>query len=315
MQKPLKLKKGDTIKIIAPSSPFMATTDIENIEKYFKDKAYKIEFGISSLSKNKYLAGNDQLRANDLNNAFEDKNIKAIICLRGGYGAGRILDKIDYNIIKNNPKIFVGYSDITALHNAINKNSNLITFHGPMAVSDFVKYNANDSFENLISLISKEEEEVLIKNISGNKYSFLFDGETVGELIGGNLSVICSLLGTKFEIETKDKILFLEDVGEQPYAIDRMLNQLRLSGKLFDLKGIILGDWKNCIPKSGFESFTLEDIFIEYFTNLNIPVVINFQAGHCNPMNTLAFGAKYYLDSKNNQVIQRESVVYDDDRE
>ncbi|MGL5329435.1 MAG: S66 peptidase family protein, partial [Peptostreptococcaceae bacterium] len=227
-----------------------------------------------------------------------NKDIDAILCIRGGYGTPRILDMIDYNIIKENPKIFIGFSDITALHNAINQKSNLITFHGPMAGSmlDLDKFTF-DSLFNTLNLDNK----LNILNPNNEKIKSLIEGTCEGQLVGGNLALLVATMGTKYEIDTKGKILFIEDIGEEIYKLDRMLTQLALGNKFKDCVGIIFGDFCDC-NKSNKDDFELEELIIDRVKNYNKPTICNLKSGHCMPMITLALGANYKLDATNNNV-------------
>lgn len=296
MIKPHSLKKGDTIALVAPSSP----TDLSLINKSInavENLGLNVVVGTSCFSKHGFLSGTDNVRANDINSMFENKDIKGIFCLRGGYGSARILDLIDYEMIKNNPKIFVGYSDITALHIALNQNSKLITYHGPMISTELINeidtytssyYNRNIFSSDILGIIN---------NPVGININTLYEGVAEGNLIGGNLSVICSSIGTKYEIDTKNKILFLEDVDESPYRIDRMLLQLNQAGKLKDASGILLGAFTNCTTDNPEKSLSLIEIFNEIVLPNKKPTLYNLSCGHCLPTLTLPLGAKAYLNA------------------
>ena len=233
---------------------------------------------------------------------FADKNIKGIFALRGGYGCARLLDLLDFKLIKKNPKIFIGYSDITALHIAINQKSKLITYHGPMISTELIKgldeYSA-DYYKKFIFGNEKVEE---LFNPKGNTLEVINNGIASGQLIGGNLSLICSSLGTKYEINTKNKILFLEEVEEVPYKVDRMLTHLKQSGKLKDVNGIILGAFTNCIAPNNKKSLSLQEVFNEIILPLKKPTISNLVCGHCLPTLTLPLGEKVLLDANNKKV-------------
>jgi len=308
MIKPKALKFGDTIGVIAPASP---TTDknIKKVEKTLSDMGFKVKMGKSVYERHGYLAGRDEVRASDVNSMFEDDEVDGIICIRGGYGTPRILDLIDFEIIKNNPKVFVGYSDITALHIAFNQVAGLVTFHGPMASSDMINVFSSFSKEHLFKAIMNAEPIGRISNPEGEEIVTIHGGIVEGTIIGGNLSLIADTIGTPYEIDVKGKILFIEEIEEEPYRIDRMLNQLRLSGKLDDAVGIILGDFKKCDAKEPDKSLTLEEVIDDYFRPLNKPIVYNLQAGHCEPMVTIPFGIKARLDADKKELIFLENAV------
>ena len=298
MIKPKGLKLGATLGIIAPSSP----TTRENVEKaYYRltKLGFNIKIGESCYEKYGYLAGSDDLRANDINQMFKNPEIHGIICLRGGYGSPRILDLLDYDLIKKNPKVFIGYSDITALHIAINQISNLTTFHGPMATSKVMENLDDFTKDSLYNFIFENGFTTdTIKNPIYQQIGSINGGVVEAPLIGGNLSLITSTLGTPYEIQTKGKILFIEEIGEEPYRIDRMLTQLKLSNKLKEAEGIILGDFNNCVSKNGEpeDSLSLDEVIEDIIEPLKKPTLYNLKSGHCSPMITLPLGIPIRLD-------------------
>jgi muramoyltetrapeptide carboxypeptidase len=301
MIKPKKLKFGDTIGIVAPGSP---TTE-EKVEKAYeklKEMGFKVKLGKSCYSKYGYLAGRDELRAEDLNSMFRDTEVDGIICLRGGYGTIRILELLDYNLIRANPKVFVGYSDITVIHIAINQISNLVTFHGPMAASDLAGDISNFSLDSLFNSILDRDFDGNLKNPTEELIT-INGGVAEGQIIGGNLSLITSTIGTPYEIDTKGKILFIEEIGEEPYRIDRMLNQLKLSNKLQEAEGIILGNFSNCMPEDPDMSLTLEEVIDDLIRPLNKPTLYNLQAGHCDPNITIPFGVRVRLNADRKEIV------------
>lgn len=301
MIKPKPLQKGDSVAIIAPASP----SDKNLIDKCItslNELGLKVVVGESCLSEHGFLSGTDDIRANDINCMFADKNIKGIFTLRGGYGCARLLNLIDFKLIKKNPKIFIGYSDITALHIAINQKSKLITYHGPMISTELIKgldeYSA-DYYQKFIFGYKKVEELV---NPEEDNLEIINTGIATGQLTGGNLSLICSSLGTKYEINTKNKILFLEEVEEVPYKVDRMLTHLKQSGKLKEANGIILGAFTNCIAPNNKKSLSLQEVFNEIILPLKKPTISNLACGHCLPTLTLPLGAKVLLDANNKKI-------------
>lgn len=308
MIKPKALKLGDTIGVIAPASPAGEEKTIE-AKKVLSKMGFKVKMGESCYSTHGYLAGTDELRAKDLNNMFEDKEIDGIICLRGGYGTPKILEQLNYDMIAQNPKVFVGYSDITAIHIALNQKCNLITFHGPMVASNMISKLDEFTYDSFEKNIMNDNIIGNIKNPEGENIESLVGGRAEGKLIGGNLALICATIGTPYEIDTKDKVLFLEDIGEEPFRVDRMLTQLLLSGKLRDAKGIILGDWNNCEADEPEESLSLMEVFEEILKPLKKPIIYNLRSGHCTPMITLPFGVKVKLDADAREVNIEEGAV------
>lgn len=286
--KPNKLKEGDTIAIIAPAGE----VDEERInfsEKYFKSKGYNVKFGAHLNKKRRYLAGDDNERIEDIHSAFEDSTVDAIICARGGYGAIRLINNIDYNIIRNNPKIFCGYSDITALSAMILKKAGLITFSGPMAQSDFGEENINKFTESQFWNTLTNKGSLMIQNINGKIYK---SGQAKGITFGGNLSTIASLCGIDFLPDEKF-IFFAEDINEDVYKIDRYFRQLlNISKFKNNISGILLGEFIN-----NGNSTWLDELFTELSTDLNIPVYSGYQISHDKNKFTIPIGAEAELNN------------------
>ena len=307
MKKPKVLNNGDVIGISAPSG-FATEAAVIRAKDALEKWGFKVVLGRSCFSKHGYLAGGDLLRAEDLNFMFQDSSIKGIICLRGGFGVTKILNYLDYKMIKDNPKLLVGFSDITALHIALNQRSGLITFHGPMAVNIS---RGLDTFtqESLIKAATQPISIGPIRNPEGIPMETIVEGEAIGKITGGNLTMICSTLGTSYEIDTKGKLLLIEEIGEEPYRIDRMLTQLLLAGKLQKAAGFILGDFNSCNPKNRMESLSLQDIFREIIIPLNKPTIGNLKIGHCSPNITLPLGVEAYINPQEGLLEIRESAT------
>ncbi|MBA5851395.1 LD-carboxypeptidase [Clostridium sp. cel8] len=306
-----RLKKGDTIGIISPSS-FIKPEDIKNSIKILKDLGFNVKEGKHIYDKWGYLAGNDIDRANDLMDMFQDDSVDMILCVRGGYGAMRILPLIDFNIIKKHPKIFAGFSDITVLINTIYSKCNFVTFHSPMCNSNLEDKITLESFLNTLTYGYKPFKIKNVKGISNNylrNLKNLNETSASGILVGGNLSLISGTIGTPYEIDTKDKILFIEDVNEEPYKIDKMLTQLILSNKLQECSGIILGQFTNCTLSNYERSFTLDEILEDRVISIGKPTIINFQCGHSYPRLTIPIGANVSIDCKNQIISVLEPVV------
>lgn len=315
--KPKRLCSGDKVAIIAPAS----SSDPKSV----KDAEIRVRaMGLDPVmyptcfTRNGYLSAGDEERAADVNNAFSDKSIKGIICLRGGYGTPRILNMLDYDMIKQNPKIFVGFSDITALHIAFNQICRMVTYHGPMATSGFGKIK-NDhvdfeeyTYEGLKKCIFTDIAMGRFSNPPGEQLGLLAEGIGEGELIGGNLSLLAATLGSLYEVDAKGKILFIEDVEEPVYKIDRMLTSLSLAGKFHDCEGIILGTWANCVQEdksSNDETYDLplEEVFINTLGKFKKPIITNFRAGHNWPQPTLPFGTRVRMDAGKKEILFLES--------
>lgn len=296
--KPEKLKKGDTIGIISPSG-CVNSENLDRAVKYFENKGYKIKIAPHAMDKKNYLAGSDKDRLNDLMTFFQDDSIKAILCSRGGYGAYRLLENIDYNLIKANPKIFAGYSDITALLVNITEKSNLVTFHAPLFLSDFGVESVNEYTEKSFFEILERKVQIPFSYQNPFDYTCINAGETQGELIACNLAVLTGLLGTPYFPDVKNKILLLEDIGEAVYKIDRMLMQLKLAGVFDKISGILFGEFtppQNTEDKELFKN-QVTDTISEIVSGYKIPVGFGFPSGHGETKATLPVGVKYYFNS------------------
>lgn len=293
-----KLSFGDTIGVIAPAS----CDDFNIIEKKindFKNLGFKVKIGDHLYDKKGYFAGDDKQRAEDLMNMFKDDKVTAIICFRGGYGTMRILPFLDLNVIKKNPKILCGYSDITILLNYLYKKLGFITFHGPMIKSDFEEEATRES---LISALIKGNTGYEIDLQRYPSVEILNPTNIKGDLTGGNLSLICSSLGTPFEIETKNKILIIEEVNEKTYAVDRMLTQLLMANKLQHCKGLILGYFTPNKEDKTTDNFTISEVIKDRILTLNKPTILNFPFGHEYPNLTLPIGAEITFDFYNKKI-------------
>ena len=314
--KPNALRHGDTIGIITPSTEVIDPDRLALATHTLKYFGLNPHLGKNVGKRAVTYADSVDARLDDLHELFDDRSVKAVFALRGGYGAGHLLDRIDYSLVRNNPKVFIGYSDITALHLAIYKHAGLVTFHGPVLTSRFTDYTQNSFRKALFDaksigkLSNPEESNVLrpqhwLRTIKG--------GKVTAPLIGGNLSLILAMMGTPYEIDTKGKILFIEDVGEQPYSIDRMLTSLRLAGKLEQAAGIIFGECAGCRPsdyKPSFSSpYSLGEVVDNILGGLKIPVLNGLTIGHTNDQLTLPLGVAATLDADSGVLQINEAAV------
>lgn len=278
-----KIKVGDTIGVISPASGDNSDVINYNISS-FKNLGFKVKEGTYLRKKNNYLAASDKERAYDLMEMFEDKNIKAIVSYRGGYGCIRMLPYLDIGVIKKNPKILCGYSDLTVLLNYLSQKTGLITFHGPMVNS---KINSDQlTKDSFLSMLTDENNLI---NISTKNFKIINKQLFRGVLCGGNLTVLCSALGTPYEINTRNKILMIEDINEENYAIDRSLMQLKLSGKLDSCRAFLIGHFTPYNPK------TIETI-ISILSPYKKPIIYNIPFGHDYPNITLPIGASILFE-------------------
>lgn len=308
--KPNRLKVGDTVGLVAPGSYIskkQLNEAIQNIEKL----GFKVKYNQSILAKKGYLAGSDSVRAHQINTMFADRSVNAIMAVRGGYGCARILPLLDYELIKHNPKILIGYSDITSLLYGVYSKTKMVCYHGPVGTSTFNKF----SVHNMLSIISDNSKNFVMKNLpADDKQIYVIkNGVSEGELVGGNLSIVVSMIGTEYDIDTKDKIIFLEDIGEEPYRIDRMLTQMIESGKFDECAGVALGVFRNCeIDKNSPEfenSLTLREVITDRLGKLNVPVIYGLSFGHIINKFTLPFGINAKLDTYNKKIIIMENSV------
>jgi len=308
--KPAKLKTGDVIGIIAPASAPADPTKLENGIRYIEKNGFRVELGKNISKIDGYLAGTDQERADDLNLMFKTKNVKAIFCLRGGYGASRILDKINYKLIRSNPKILVGYSEITALQLAILQKSGLVTFAGPMVATDFGNEITSYTEDFFWRIVSSNKKIGRLKYPDEDKLVSITKGGASGRIIGGNLSVFVALIGTDYFPDLKGRILMIEEVDELPYKVDRLLNQLRLLKVFKQIKGIILGRFVDCIEHDTTKrTLTLGEVMEDYMKDLKIPVLYTFPHGHIKDKVTVPFGINIKMNASKGFVEYLESAV------
>ena len=305
-----RLKKSDLIGICAPASPIHKPQLLKGVH-FLEEIGFQTVLGKHIYESSNYLAGTDEQRAADLNSFLRNEQVKGIIFARGGYGMGRIASKLDYETMKKDPKVILGYSDMTYLHLAIYKKTGLITFHGPMVMT--LGHSNCDSFtKNELQYLLSPSIKTYDETVS--KLTVLVEGEGKGAIVGGNLSIIMSTIGTQFEINFNNKILFIEDIGEQLYKIDRLLNQLTQTNKLHQLNGIVIGDFnlpvkKETVNKPSSQQTNqtkknneLNELFYQYFKNLNIPVMSGFKIGHCFPHFIIPHGAPAKLSTKQKQL-------------
>ena len=280
MLKGKQLRFGDTIGFIGPSGAVRTEGAIERAVKETERMGFRVKLGESAGQKYGYLSGSDEVRARDINAMFADSEVDAIICLRGGYGTTRILDLLDYDLIRQNPKVFMGFSDITALHIAFLNKCGLATFHGPMATSNWASKPLDPfSLESMYKAIMHAEPAGELPNPAEFGRQTVNPGCAEGCLVGGNLTLIAASLGTPWEIDTKDRILFIEEVGERTYSVDRMLTQLRLAGKFEDCAGIVFGNFADCPVEYPEFGLTLEEIIRDIVVPSGKPIFTGLRCG------------------------------------
>ena len=303
--RPRRLAPGQTIGIVAPSSAPNEPERIRFVIETVESLGFKVQPGPHLYDREGYLAGADAARADDLNAMFADDSVDAIWCVRGGYGASRILPALDYSLMRRRPKALIGYSDITALHMAIHRHAGLVTFHGPVAFRAFTPYTRDElkrvlwSADTPVHLGGPPPFERSEGRVDwDNRVTTLQPGKARGHLLGGNLCLMSHLVGTPYLPDLRGAILFLEDVEEAYYRIDRMLTQLWLSGALAGVAGMAFGKFTGCEPSAFFlQNRSLEDILAERFRALGIPAVSGLMIGHIEDQTTLPVGCLAELDA------------------
>lgn len=312
--RPRHLEPGSTLGVIAPASAPPDPKAVDRAIAALEKLKFKVKLAKNVHKRHGFLAGTDRERAADLMQMFTDRKVDGIICVRGGYGTARLLPRLDYSVIKRHAKVFIGYSDLTSLHCAFLRKSNLICFHGPMLNSDFAHEDmpvfTTQSF--LRTLARPEAPGDIMAGYEGHVKT-LRRGVANGPLLGGNLSLLCASLGTPWQPVFRRRILFFEDVDEVPYRFDRMLTHLLNAGLLQQVAGIAIGSNKNCFdPKAKTAKEyrqTLEDVFRERLLPLRVPVAMDFPFGHV-PLNaTLPLGAQATLDATNGRLLVTEPAV------
>ncbi len=298
---PAPLNKGDTVGLVSPSSASDDSFSLQLAREAMEALGFKVKAGPHLASRYGHLAGTDAERAGDLNAMFADSTVKAIVCVRGGSGAARLLPLLAYDAIRRNPKVLLGYSDITALHSAIHAKTGLVTFHGQVGSGSWNAFNA-DQFRRLF--FDRELIEYRNKAEAGdelvprrNRTLAIRGGKARGELVGGNLSVLAALAGSSYLPDFNGRILFLEDVGEAPYRIDRMFSTLKLMGALDRIAGFIFGECSDCKPGDGYGSLTLEQILDDHIGPLKIPAYRGAMIGHIREQFIVPVGGMVELDA------------------
>jgi muramoyltetrapeptide carboxypeptidase len=299
MLKPKSLKRGHRIGVVSPSY-WLEKKGLGNAVTVFQKKGYEVQLGDSVYLKDGPFAGTPQQRANDINQMFSDPNIDAIFCARGGYGANRVLPLLDYDLIQSKPKIFMGYSDITAFLTSITQKTGLVTFHGPM-LSTFKNKLVPYNLDTLVNVLSGKEN-IRIVEPNELKPTILKSGKAIGPLWGGNMCLLVNRLGTKNQLNTDGVILFIEDVDENLYAFDRMLFHMKEAGMFENIRGLIVGELTEMKDEIIPFGKTTDEIILDVCGDLNIPIVTNFPCGHGNYQATFPISLPVELRADNNFV-------------
>jgi muramoyltetrapeptide carboxypeptidase len=307
--KPRALRVGDTVALISPSSATTEPGQVDLATEWLTRIGFKVIVGNHARDRHGHLAGRDADRLADLHELWARDDVSALLCMRGGNGAPRLLPELDYELFRAKPKILVGYSDITALHLAIHKRSGLVTFHGPIAAA---LHQSEYSYQYWMKALTQPQPIGAIDDPQdshdfGQRYPpprvVISAGSASAPLVGGNLTLMEQTLGTPYEIETRGKIFFIEDTGEEPYTIDRMLTHLHHAGKLQHAAALLFGETTDSGIKATFVSnFGLEDVIRERLSNLSIPVVYGMRFGHGKHQFTLPLGVRATLYARKGDV-------------
>lgn len=297
-----RLKPGDTVGLISPAHATHEREPVQIATEALQALGFKVRHGLHLRARHGHLAGTDAQRTEDINRFFADDSVQGLIALTGGSGGTRILPAIDYGQIRRTPKFFGGFSDLTALVNAIHQQTGLITFHSPTALSQWNGF----SVEHFKALVMQAGTP-LLKNPTGelgdhlvqtgDRIQTIRSGRARGRLVGGNLAVLTAMAGSAYWPDFRGAILFLEEINEYLYRVDRMLSTLRLSGALSQVAGVVIGQFTKCEPGEGFGALTLDELFDEYFLPLNVPVYRGAMIGHIRRKFTVPVGALAEMDA------------------
>jgi len=311
--RPRRLRPGATVGVVAPSSMVAESMPVEIARESLEALGLRVRMGAYTRARYGYFSGRDEERADDVNEMFRDPEVDAVFALRGGWGAARILPLLDWEAIAANPKILLGYSDVTALLLAVHARTGLVTFHGPMGISRWTRFPV----EHLRSVLFRAEAPTLANPTGAddtlvqtqNRIQTIRPGRARGRLLGGNLTVLSALVGSPYLPDWDGAILFLEDVDEAVYRVDRMLTHLRLAGVLDRIGGFVFGRCTGCNPGAGFGSLTLEEVFRDHIAPLGIPAWTGAMIGHITDQWTVPVGAEAEIDASRGTIRLLEPAV------
>jgi muramoyltetrapeptide carboxypeptidase len=308
--KPQRLRKGDCIGIISPASTPSSQEKIDKGVQYLERLGYRVRVGTHAMAQYGYLAGTDQQRAEDLNEMLRDRSVRAIFAIRGGYGTPRLLHLVDYKAVRRDPKIVVGYSDLTGLQLALYSKTGLVTFSGPMVGVEM--WNSIDPFteEHFWRVITSSARIGVLENPEGEPLIPYNKGKASGTLLGGNFSLLAALLGTRYQPKLREAILVLEDVDEAPHRVDRMFTQLHHAGITETINGLVLGAFTDCVPSDPSKPhLTIDQVISDAISRISCPILANLRYGHIPKKLTLPFGVEALLDSRNGVLRISEGAV------
>lgn len=318
MRYPAAMKAGDTVCCVAPATVIQGRARIETARLALESHGFRVVMGKHVLDRQGYLAGTDYHRAQDINDAFADRDVQAVFALRGGWGSNRILPYVNFDLIRRNPKVFMGFSDITTLLNAFYHKAGLVTFHGPVGFTPWNDYHRSYIYPLMFggqTLLYRNEEQYGPLIVTGdNVIRIITPGIAEGRLVGGNMSVWLSLSGSDYLPDMRGKILFFEDVNESLYRIDRYLSTLQLNGTLGKIAGVIFGHFRKPRSEQGrefsAEDFTLADIIAHYIRPLGIPCYMGAQIGHIRHSQTWPVGGLVRMNASEGTLQLLEPAVH-----
>jgi len=314
--KPRRLRAGDTVGVVTPATATFQQVELDIVRESLEGLGLKVRVGEHVMNRYGSLGGADKDRAADINRFFGDRTVAAVIPTRGGWGSARLLPHLDFDAIRRNPKIILGYSDITALLNSIHARTGLVTFHGPNGGGRWDSYSLDWTRRVLFAgeaVTYSNPKTTNDRNVLtqiDNRIRTITPGRARGPLLGGNLSVLTGILGSPFVPDFAGAILFLEDVEEQPYRVDRMMTSLRLAGVLEKVRGVVFGTCSDCTPGSGgYASFTLEEILNDHLKPLRVPAWQGAMIGHNMSQWTLPVGLDVEIDAATGTISMAEPAV------
>ncbi len=313
--KPARLKAGDTVGLVAPANATFNSVELDIAKESLEALGLKVRVGEHLRDRHGYLAGRDRDRAADINAFFKDRSVAAVLTIRGGWGSARLLPYLDYDMIRRNPKVVVGYSDVTALLTALHARGNLVTFHGPNGMGRWDAYSLeyfkrvlfDGEAVTFVNAPRTTDNNVLTP--TQNRIHTITPGTARGRLLGGNLSVLAGIAGSPYLPDWNGAILFLEDVGEEIYRMDRMLTTLKLAGILDKVRGFVFGTCSECGPGGGFGALTFEELWADHIAPLRIPAWSGAMIGHGMPQWTVPVGATVEIDATAGSIRMMEPVV------
>lgn len=309
--KPPRLRKGDTVGLVAPAG-FISDNHLERSTKNLEELGFRVKYTDRLFARHGYFAGDDETRARDLESMFADPVVRGIFCVRGGWGSARIIPYLNFDIVKENPKAFIGFSDITTLSYALFVKTGLVTFHGVVSATSFNNYTTGNFNKVLVNPAPETKLYAADEEHTGSEYRIMVirSGTATGHLVGGNLSIMVSTLGTPYDIDMTGTLIFIEEVREEPYRIDRMLTQMRKAGKFSGAAGVILGVFRDCHPRNEDDpGFSLQEVLYDRLHDLKIPVIYGMSFGHIINKLTFPVGIRAELNTVHREITLLEEAV------